>query len=324
VSTIASGVELRDMRIEAWLDRHGVTWDFHADLPLAKIDRAASKTNQARLEALNEETLDRYQADMERGDRFPPIVVRRRARSMVVIGGNHRVMSATRAKLNSLAAYVVDCDEETGRVLTYEDNRYHGLPPTEKERLLQAIHLVRTQDMSQPAAAALVGVSKSRLERALAVAETDARAKRLNVGGWLAITETTRWRLGSIGADGLFVEAAEIAADCDLSVTAAYNLVTRVNQAGDFSAARKILVAERANAEAALAARVKATGKRGYRTPRIRALDGLSELISLEPSRVALACEDPDQAAYLEARCVDAAKHLRTMLGHLRRRREQA
>lgn len=128
----------RDASIEAWLDERKLTYEYNETLPLSRIDRAASLSNQARLEPLDEEVVERYAADMERGDIFPPLVARRSGRKLILIGGNHRTTAATRANLVSFPVYIVDVDAEGATALTYEDNRRHGLPPSEEERLLQA------------------------------------------------------------------------------------------------------------------------------------------------------------------------------------------
>lgn len=109
---------------------------------------------------------------------FPPIVCHQRTtrtRKLVLIGGNHRTIAARQAGLTTLPGYIVEAEPETIVTLTYEDNRRHGLPPSDAERVAQAIHLIDTGNYTQEQAAALVGIPAPKLlDRAVAQAETDA------------------------------------------------------------------------------------------------------------------------------------------------------
>jgi hypothetical protein len=300
--------------IEAWLDDRRVHWTFVPELAVDSIDAAASLANQARLEPLNEEVVDRYAADMERGDRFPPIIVNRvvtrRGERLVLVGGNHRLAGAGRAKRSTLAAYVVEAEPDMVVRLTFEDNRRHGLPPSEEERLFQAAHLVAT-GYSQGQAAEVCGVSVGKLQRAMSLQGADRRAHDLGVKRWSTMPKTTRWRLGNIQADPVFATAAQLAVDTAMDSKAIFELVTRLNSCRSEADA---LAAVATEAEA-MTERAQASGGGAIRkaTPRSKFLSGLGSVRHLQPVDIAAACATPVQAADLSKRIDDTIKHLQAV-----------
>lgn len=304
---IEESVGTRRPEIEAWLDERKVTWVFEEALPVADIDRVASLANQARLEPLDEDVVDRYAADMERGDVFPPIVVRRDRKRLVLIGGNHRVTAAGRAGIRSLPAYVIDAAAEMALRLTYEDNRRHGLPPSEEERLFQAAHLI-ANGYSQTAAASTVGLSTGKVQRFVSVQRTDERAKRHRIKGWEALPKSSRWRLGEIRSDPVFAEAARLATDGVFTSSSIFELCTRLNAARSEEEAFAVLahqeVAERAKSQTTAGGMVKRA------TPRSKLLGALSSIAALEARDVASACATSDQRADLAQRITAMQKHL--------------
>lgn len=301
----------RDLGIEAWLDEHKLTYEYNEELPLSRIDRAASLSNQARLEPLDEEVVERYAADMERGDLFPPIVCRRSGRRLVLIGGNHRTTAATHANLATLPAYIVDVEAELATVLTYEDNRRHGLPPSEEERLLQAQHLVETGWPAGDAARA-VGISAKKLDQAILVVEADRRSVNLGVPSqrWNKLAKSVRWRLGQIRSDLVFGAAAEMAAKTSLSTGDAFEFVTRVNRSSSEDEALAVVALEGEARENQR--RQEGRSKRGRgKSPRLVLLDAIAAITALKPIDVSDSCDNDDQAEYLAKKILEAASTLR-------------
>lgn len=301
----------RDLGIEQWLDEHKLTYEFHEALPISRIDRAASLSNQARLEPLDEEVVERYAADMERGDLFPPVVARRAGRKLILIGGNHRTTAATRAKLPAVPVYIVDVDAEGATVLTYEDNRRHGLPPSEDERVLQAQHLVET-GWSAADAAQAVGISAKKLDQAILIIKTDKRAVKLGIASsrWSKLPKSSRWRLGFVDDELVFQSAAELAARVRMSSTEAFELVTRVNRATSQDEALAVIQLEGEGIEA----KRRQEGRRrsgSGKSPRLVLLDAIAAITALKPIDVSDACDNDDQATYLGKRILEAAGVLR-------------
>lgn len=225
----------RDLVLEHWLDDHHVQWTYDPALDLATVDVTKSLANQARVsEPLIEDVVDRYRADYERGDRFPPIIVRRtspRAKKVVVLGGNHRRAGAAAAGVATHPAYVVECTDELALTIMYDDNRRHGMPPTKAERCAQGAHLI-DNGWSQAEAAAQVGVSQPTLSNYLNVARTARRAKSLQVARpWDTLTTGTKEALARIPADPVFVEAVKVAAAAEFTAAETNAMVQQIRKA---------------------------------------------------------------------------------------------
>lgn len=314
-----TGAGRRSAEVEAWLDERRVPWVFEPALPMASIDRVASLANQARLEPLNAEVVERYAADMERGDLFPPIVVRRvasrRAERLVVLGGNHRTAAAGQAGVKTLPAYVVECESEMALRLTYEDNRRHGLPPSEEERLFQAVHLVNG-GFTHVDAARTCGLPLHKLRMAITVAAADRRAAALGVVGWDRLSAAARARVGPLQADAVFVAVARLAVDANLGTPAISALLVKVRNTRSEADALEVVAAE---AEA-LSGRIHSTagGMVKKATPRSRLLSGLSSVVAVAPAEVVASCADAEARRALAKRIDASVAHLEAVRRLLR------
>ena len=96
---------MRQPDVETWLDSIETAWSYVDELDLAAVDEKASLRNQARLEPLDDDTVERYAADMTRGDVFPPVIVRSKNSRLVVLGGNHRYHAAKRSRPSSMSVW---------------------------------------------------------------------------------------------------------------------------------------------------------------------------------------------------------------------------
>lgn len=250
---MTSTTDRRQAATETWLDTLNLDWTYEPDLDLTRVDEKASRSNQARLEALNEDVVDRYTADYERGDPFPPLLAFRRARSpkVVLIGGNHRHAAATAAGHTTHPAYLIapGLDDHTLIRLAYEDNRRHGHAPSNDERVAQALHLIDS-GLAQTEAGALVGLSRSRLQWAINAIEADRRARRLDVPPTFELLpKSTRSRLSALRSDPVFAQAATLAADAKLTTTEVFELVSELNATTSDAAALTALAAHQEQLE---------------------------------------------------------------------------
>lgn len=298
---------------EAWLDERGIAWTFEPAMALGRIDRAASLANQARLEPLDEDVVERYAADYERGDRFPPLIVYPKGRdgAVVLIGGNHRTAGATKAKRKTHPAYVVTVTDDQVLPLTYEDNRRHGLPPSDEERVLQALHLIGARGLTQDEAAAVVGLSVFKMRQGVGLAKAERRAKEAGVAGWSSLPKTARWRLSSVESDAVFGEAARLAVMHEMGAADVDTLVRQVNAAHDNHEALAII----GETEEALTERPhrRYSSRAGMNTPRARMLEALRIVASLDPIAIVRGCADADQRKVLHDQILRAARVMGTV-----------
>jgi len=300
---------LRRAEIESWLDDRHVTWDFDPTLALDAVDQTASLANQARLEPIDPEVVERYTADMRRGDQFPPIVVLRRLRKgHVIIGGNHRWHAAKAAGLDHLPAYLVDAEGEMVLRLTYEDNRRHGLPPTQAERVAQAVHLV-DNGWTAKAAAACVGVTEPAISRERTIRKADRRAHALSVDrSFHALPKATRYALGSLRSDPVFAEASKLALDAHMSAAEAQRLVKAIDSTGSDVDAMTLIGSEIEEHRSRI--QKGAGGKSTKATARAALSRALWGVLGCEVAEVVASTPNADVARTVRKQMRDAVEHL--------------
>lgn len=302
-----------DMATERWLLERGVTFNYDPAYPVAQIDHAASLANQARLEAVDGDVVERYQADMERGDTFPALLARTRKRGRsILLGGNHRYAAHLKAGHATIPVYLVDCEPEMATRLMYEDNRRHGLPPSDPERIAQALHLV-DQGWTQQAAAECVGITLNKVNLAAVVIKADRRAKTLGVERWPEIPKTLKQRLMTIRPDVVFKRAAEVVAETGLGQHDVFPLVTKLNEARSEQAALDLL-------DATIETHKLAGGGTKHVSAKTRVLSALSSLEGVDPGEVAGGCANKDQALVLGRRIAATQERLKLTLLELKAR----
>lgn len=304
---------MKDPAIEQWLaelEIPAASVEYVDALALDDVDQRASLRNQARIKPIDDDVAERYTDDMRKGDVFPPIIVRARGSRRVVLGGNHRYKAARAARV-PLSAYVVECSDEIALRISYEDNRRHGLPPAEPERIRQAVHLVAS-GYKVAAAARVVGVPVGKLDRALRVDETVRRADGLGIRTYGRIPESSLSRLSFVRADPVFGDLLELTVDAALPSGDVERLVVAVNECRSEQQALELLRDERIIAQDRIA-KIKAGGtpKRGSTTESARAqlIRTLVGLCQVEPHRIA-ASTLPDQRALLRSHLRRAMEHL--------------
>lgn len=306
--------------IEQLLDRHGATWTYEPHLDLTRVDRPESAREQYRIVEVHPEAVDRYAATMAEqggwGD-FPPLILRHAGpggHRLVLVSGMHRDRAATKAGVTHGPAYLIRCPAKVGLLIALDDNARHGQPLGNSERGALGARLVAEHHITQTDAAALVGVSVSTVNRAVLVATTHDRARRLDVAveglGFMVVEE-----LGRIDHDDVFARAADAAGN--LASGAGKAFVSRVRRTLDDQGPTAALevVDERESM-----VRTRHVGGRGVRVPAADRLTDLCwELGDIDPEQVAEAADD--LSAWSE-RLRTAAKRLMAIDGAIRRRHE--
>lgn len=298
--------------VEEWLVARGVPWEFDAAVPIAGIDIAAGLENQARLQPLDEEVVERYAADMIDGAEFPAVLLRRmdgESRPSPV-GGNHRLAGAGRAGRSTHPAYLIGpIDDLTAHLLALEDNRRHGLPLSDEERLYHAVELMNTARYSQDEAAKVAGVAVSKLRLQLQANRASRRAMKLRVNGWNEISVTSRARLSAIDDDRVFAKATRAVVAGHVPATRVSDFVRRVVDSRTVSDA--IAVVEEHVASARRHS-YRSTGRppSAARAARVRLLGDLDALLRFDPAGVAADCFTGSDRTRVSEQCKAAARHL--------------
>lgn len=293
--------------LEDWFDAHGITWRLE-QIPLDQVDHLAGLANQARLSPLDEQVVDRYTADMEAGAVFPPIVVRRERRKLVPVGGNHRCAAARKADVGSLAGYIVEgLTDELVHLLAIEDNRRHGLPLSDDERLFHAVQIVNA-GRTVVDAAAICGLPAHKLGRQLDARRGGERAVRLDADGWAALSTTAKARIVSIRDDSAFARVVALAASAAIPAIELADVVGRVNKGTPEQAAELLDALE---SDAGLRTpRAGGHPVSKMRAPATRLLHDLEGICGYDPKAVAGDCVSAEQRARLAKQVKATARRL--------------
>jgi len=294
-------------------EKYHVKFTYRESVPLDQFDKKRSLHNQARFEAINEDTVATYAEAVGRGDDFPAVLAYRptaRGR-LVMVDGNHRYGGFEKAGQQGIPTYEIhrDTDRATIALLTFSMNTRHGKPTTEAERIQQAIYLIEA-GASNAAAAAAVNLAPRVLTRALAARKADQRADEVGLKRteWDALGQTVKSRLLNISTDEGFRTAAELAYQAKLDANQVFDLVQLLNATKSSKKQLDILKQQRDIYQDRIQAKgggVLGTASRRKMTPKARVATALS---------MTLAIPEADEAilqGYAEPERKDAAANMR-------------
>lgn len=291
--------------------------DHHPALPLDRIDLPASMTNQSRTEPIDQPTVDRYVAALEDGATFPPIIVRRTRKQLVILGGNHRTRAHLNAGRTTIDAWIVDCDPTTALEISYADNATHGLPPTQAERVAHAVVLV-DRGRTAADAARTVGIDPQAVHRRLAARGVEKRAADCKVAAELVdVPLTVHPRLASIRDNRVFTAVVKAVAKHGIGAGEAVRIIGDLNAQPDLKAALALLEVNVAEHLAGGGGPGRQVG-RPSQNPRLMLLTALGTIRGLTPADVVDACRDDLDVETLRQACIAAGRHLMAIDKHAR------
>lgn len=299
--------------LEEWMTARGIDWRFVPDVALDSIDTVAGLANQARFLALDDAVVERYAADYERGDRFPALVIRVTGTRHVPIGGNHRTASARRAQLTTHPAYLVTCSDTEAHLIAVEDNRRHGLPLTDEERIHHALALIDQETHTIPEAADACGVALPKLRHVIASHRTRKRCGRLQLAGWETFSTTTLSKLDSLADDEVFAATVDALASGSVLAKEVTDLVARLRERPTTKDALDLLVELTGGAEG----RVRPPSGHppsAERYPRARLLIDLDRILNYDAGVVAADCQTPEQARQVANQLKAVARRIKAIL----------
>lgn len=215
-------------------DHYHVGFDYVSSVEIDDFDVEGSLMNQARFEAIDEDTVEQYREAIERGDPFPAVIAYRPRKNskLKIIDGNHRLVGHQRAN-KAIDVYEVasGTKPQTIALMTFAFNTRHGRPTSEEERITQALYLM-DNGASVPTAASAVNVTERALRRAVAKQSADKRA--IDVGierrEWDALNQSLKSRLLNISTDEGFKDAAHLAFVASLTTDEVFELVALMNE----------------------------------------------------------------------------------------------
>lgn len=302
----------RSPATELLLERHGVTWTHDPAFDLWLIDIPASVTNQARFEAIDAPTVERYIEAVQDGADFPDIIVRTVTRDTgttkhVLVSGNHRTRAHLDAGVRHRGVYLIDCDDVAALELAYSENATHGLPPTDPERISHALVLVE-KGRTVADACRTVGIARGKVEAQVKSEAGTRRAARLGIPGEFArLATSTQATLASVKEDRVFTHLVKTIERHGIGAgpAGAQRLIGDANSQPDATSAIAII-----NLRAADYAR-EATGQRATgrpsENPFIKLRMALGTIRGLNASDVVDRCTSVEETHQL---LLDGARHL--------------
>lgn len=234
-------------------EKYHVSWTFTPGVDTGQFNVDAGLTNQARFEALNEDTVEQYKEAIVRGDAFPAVIASRPRKNarLVIIDGNHRLTAHIRAEMPiDVYELATGTRPQTIMLMTYSFNTRHGRPTTEDERVHQALFLI-DNGASVDVAAGAVNIPARIVKAAKTRANAERRAAEVGVDPreWDTLNHGVHNRLLSIATDEGFKDAAHLAYAAKLSNDEAKELASRMNSSSSAAKQRALVKAARAEYE---------------------------------------------------------------------------
>ncbi len=291
---------------ERLLEARGARFEFDPALSLDEIHEPTSTEQQYRVEIYDPATVARYKADLAAGDRFPPLIVRRRNKTggFVLLSGMHRWHAARELDWATFPAYIARCTPAVGRLISFDANRTHGkqLSPSELGEL--AARLVELDGMTAETAAHTVGATVQQVGTALAAHRCDRRAADLVDLDTTRLALSLRATLARVADDHVFGDTVELVVEHNLGGGAAQQIVAQVQRLDRAEALQRVREIS--------AARSGFQGGRGHRKPeRERLQNALFGLLDVDVDTVAgELAGSPELAEFTRNRIRDAAGHL--------------
>lgn len=225
-----------------FLEEQGVPYEART-VSLSEIDERASRANQVRKVALIPEAVERYAIAYGNGAALPELILNRVGNRLVVVAGNNRIAGAKKANILALPALIISVDPREALRLGYIDNARNGEPPSQEERLEQAVSLVNA-GMSPKDAASQLGLNSPSL-----VGDEVRYRRALNRAGMLGIGTIARDRLPKTSLlaanqsrdDDEFAHLVKIIAARGLNATEVKTLAKQLNSTGVAEARRQLI-----------------------------------------------------------------------------------
>lgn len=151
----------RDERAESLLSSYEIRNATLVRLDLERIDTERGLKNQARITAVNNDTLLKYTRAVKEGSNFPPILCRQISETEIYpLDGNHRIGAYQAAGMAQIETYLIRCTDDLARSISFASNTSHGMAPTDVEMHNEIRRLLAT------------GVKDVQIERNLGVGKT--------------------------------------------------------------------------------------------------------------------------------------------------------
>ena len=194
----------------------GMEWSVRS-INADQINVIRSRQNRARMEPIDNQTVEDFACAMESGADFPKIVVAWSAKDKqyLICGGNHRHCAALMLGCETFDVIVVDCDDADIDPLCMLLNTVEGRRTPHKDRIEQAVILCRSGSMSIQDAAKRFQCNDSTINIHLRATDCDNLLGKLGVELPKQIPLTIRSKLFQFSnEEAVFVSVARYVSKC--------------------------------------------------------------------------------------------------------------
>ncbi len=263
---------MRDPKVEQWLTREMVQFEYVSSIAISDIDLEASLKNNSRVgNRLIPWLHERYTVAAKSGDEFPAIIVYRLAPGPAkfrIVEGNHRAHGYLSAGKTSIDAYVIQATMPVIDVLTRSANAMVGVATTPEDNLNQAIYSVSRGYQNIGQASESFNVTLNSLQSALLANKAKERLAGLRVGKAKPDDLSTfrLQRLNTIPNDPALKAAAAVALSSQLTSDQFDDLITAVK--AQRSEEYMLLAVEEFKAKPGIVAQEVATKGGTHRAPK--------------------------------------------------------
>lgn len=277
------------IQVEKWIQGFaGVKYSELLELPLATIDEKKSRQNQARRQAIIQDTVDRLVPVIKRGDPIKPVIGYKSGSRVVLIDGNNRDAAHRKAGASTIRAFLVhdDTPSEIILAMTVSANVGGGVVPELSHRLLQAVHL-RSLGFPIESVCEWAAVTSRQLVDHERMEKSQLRSKSLKIHGFDALPTATKLKLAALPADPVFIQAARVVIDSKMTADETAALVRGLKACPD-EAAQIRLIGRTAQSREIEAKARKALGKPiQVKSAKLGLITGLGKIMSADIGAIA-------------------------------------
>lgn len=235
---------MRDPKIEAWLDKLLVKWEYVKAISLNDIafDSDSRNSNQIRFELIDEQNIHNLIESRRAGDEMPALLLNSVEDRTYILDGNHRYESAREVELKTHDAYMVSVDPGSDlelQLMLEPNTRLAAKQLEEEEALRWAIYLhTHYPKLKQADIARRVGLKPGQVSSAIAGHKAWIRAQKILRNdrqlfvSWQSMNSSVQRQLNRIPNDVGLKYSIEVVAGYQLSREQITRLVTAVSDSG--------------------------------------------------------------------------------------------
>lgn len=234
---------MRDPKVEKWLDKLLVKWNYVESMSLSYIsfDNDSRNSNQVRFNLIDEQNYHNILESRKSGDEMNAILVNETQESTYILDGNHRYATAIDTKMKTLDVYVVRVESGSDlelQLMLEPNTRLASKRLEENEAARWAIYLNTHFKLTQAEIARRVGLKPSQVSNAISAHKAFLRAQKVlkkdrqAFNAWSKLNPTIQKILNRIPNDVGLRYAIEVTTGYKLNSDQVQRLFQSVSESG--------------------------------------------------------------------------------------------